>query len=173
MAIDVPLDHAARRPLRIVLDTNASLALFAWEDPDCAALAAALRDGRLQAVANAATREEWLRVLSRDQLRLTAATRERAAQAFNARVRDVTALRVALPAAATLPRCRDPDDQMFLELAHAAAAGALISRDRELLRLSRRTERSSGFVVLRPEAFCCEAFPGLSPGSAGAAHPCL
>ena len=34
-----------------------------------------------------------------------------------------------------LPPCRDPDDQKFLELAAGAGADALVTKDRELLRL--------------------------------------
>ncbi len=51
------------------------------------------------------------------------------------------------------PRCRDRDDQIFLELAHAGGAITLYSRDRELLKLSRRTQRVAGFAVVRPEDF--------------------
>ncbi|HWA39425.1 MAG TPA: PIN domain-containing protein, partial [Burkholderiales bacterium] len=37
-----------------------------------------------------------------------------------------------------LPRCADPDDQKFLELAAAAAADALVTKDAALLRLRAR-----------------------------------
>ena len=39
--------------------------------------------------------------------------------------------------AAALPRCTDPDDQKFIELAVAAGALALVSKDRAVLKLSR------------------------------------
>jgi len=48
---------------RVVLDTNVCLDLFLFRDAACAPLAGALADGRVQAVADAACREEWLRVL--------------------------------------------------------------------------------------------------------------
>jgi putative PIN family toxin of toxin-antitoxin system len=136
-------------PPRVVLDTNVSLALFAWADTSCAMLAASLREQRLCAVANAATRGEWLRVLERTQLRLDAAARARAAAAFRALVVDIDM--EPTPAPVLLPRCRDRDDQIFLELAQASGAIALYSRDRELLKLSRRTQRQAGFAVLRPQ----------------------
>jgi predicted nucleic acid-binding protein len=50
-----------------------------------------------------------------------------------------------------LPLCRDPDDQKFLELAASAKADCLVTRDRELLRLSRRC--APWFRILPPEAF--------------------
>lgn len=141
---------ATASPL-VVLDTNVALALFAWVDPGCAALAAALHEQRLRAVANAATRAEWLRILKRDGLRLDATARTRAAAAFDALVVDFDT--EAVSGIAVLPRCRDPDDQIFLELAQASGAIVLYSRDRELLKLSRRTQRLAGFAVLRPQDF--------------------
>jgi predicted nucleic acid-binding protein len=49
------------------------------------------------------------------------------------------------------PRCRDPDDQKFLELAMASGAAVLFSRDAEVLKLGRRTARQGWFQILRPE----------------------
>jgi putative PIN family toxin of toxin-antitoxin system len=139
----------AMTPPRVVLDTNVSLALFAWADPGCALLATALNEQRLRAVANVATRAEWQRILERPELRLDATVRACAAAAFDELVVDVETEHSPAPLA--LPRCRDRDDQMFLELARDAGAIALYSRDRELLKLSRRTQRHAGFAVLRPE----------------------
>jgi predicted nucleic acid-binding protein len=47
-----------------------------------------------------------------------------------------------------LPRCGDPDDQKFLELALASGARWLLSKDNELLKLDRRT-RSAGLFSIR------------------------
>jgi predicted nucleic acid-binding protein len=46
-------------------------------------------------------------------------------------------------------RCRDGDDQKFLDLAHFAGARWLISRDRALLDLAKRA-RHLGFEILTP-----------------------
>lgn len=138
---------------RVVLDTNVGLALFAFGDESCAALLAALRSGQLQAVANAVARSEWSRVLQRAELRLDATRRIQAAQMFDALVTVISTDAVAGTDAVTLPRCRDPDDQIFLELARDSGAAVLYSRDRELLKLSRQTQRRAGFVVLRPQDY--------------------
>lgn len=45
-----------------------------------------------------------------------------------------------------LPRCSDPDDQMFIELAHVGEAEALVSGDRALLAM----RRDVTFDVLSP-----------------------
>ena len=51
---------------------------------------------------------------------------------------------------AGLPRCRDKDDQKFLEAALAARADVLVTKDRALLDLARRTAR---FRIVTPEEF--------------------
>lgn len=131
---------------RIVLDTNVCLALFLYADPACAALRGLL--GTHQAVANAATRDEWLRVLQEGSFPFEQERRLAAAAAFEQSTLQLD----AAPRTILLPRCRDPDDQKFLELARDAGAVALVTRDRELLRLARRTRRAAGFDVLSPEA---------------------
>lgn len=137
------------RVARVVIDTNAALDLLLFEDPRCAALAAALRGGRVCAVTRADCVAEWHRVLAYPAFDLDAARRSALADAYGR-------LFECLPGAAAhdvapLPRCRDPDDQKFLELARDSGAITLISRDNELLRLSRRTERAAGFRIVPPE----------------------
>jgi predicted nucleic acid-binding protein len=62
-----------------------------------------------------------------------------------------TARRVEIEKTEKLPVCRDPDDQKFLELAAAAKADCLVTRDRDLLRLTRRC--APWFRIVPPEAF--------------------
>ncbi|MEY2169530.1 MULTISPECIES: putative toxin-antitoxin system toxin component, PIN family [unclassified Rhodanobacter] len=139
---------------RLVLDTNVCLDLFVFGDASCATLRDALRAGAVQAVTDAACRDEWLRVLGYPQLALDAARRAAAVAAFDESVRLLpTAGRPVVPAMPKLPRCADPDDQRFLELAQASGAQWLLSRDRELLKLARRTRREHGFDILTPQAW--------------------
>ena len=49
-----------------------------------------------------------------------------------------------------LPKCRDPDDQKFLEAAAAARADVLITKDVALLELARR---KLPFRILTPSDF--------------------
>jgi len=139
---------------RLVLDTNVCLDLFVFGDASCATLRDALRAGAVQAVTDAACRDEWLCVLGYPQLALDAARRAAAVAAFDESVRLLpTAGRPVVPAMPKLPRCADPDDQRFLELAQASGAQWLLSRDRELLKLARRTRREHGFDILTPQAW--------------------
>ena len=51
---------------------------------------------------------------------------------------------------AQLPKCRDPDDQKFLEAALAAGAQCLVTKDHALLELSKHTRP---FRILTPKKF--------------------
>lgn len=138
---------------RIVLDTNVCLDLFVFDDPRCTRLRGALLDGDVIAVTDDACRDEWLRVLRYPVLQLDEALRDAATERF-----DNTMQHRALPHAGAasltvLPRCRDPDDQKFLELAAAAGARWLLSRDEHLLALARRMKRDGRFGIATPQAW--------------------
>ena len=137
-------------PPRVVLDTNVCLDLFVFADPRCAPLDAALRARAVEAVTCPACEDEWHAVLGYPQLALEGTVRARAIAAFGARVRRLPEERAAT---LRLPRCADPDDQKFLELAARAGARWLLSRDRALLALHRRCLRDGGFAVLTPQAW--------------------
>ena len=135
-----------------MLDTNAWLDLLLFEDPYVATLRAALHIGDVSAVVNAACRAEWLRVLQYPQLQLDQDRGTRLSQAFDA-------MACLLPDAAPvrgpelLPRCADPDDQKFVQLAFDSGARWLLSRDREVLALGRRTARAGWFEIVTPQAW--------------------
>jgi predicted nucleic acid-binding protein len=52
--------------------------------------------------------------------------------------------------------CRDPLDQKFLDLAVSVRAGWLITRDRDLLKLARKTRRQ-GLLIVTPECWAHSA----------------
>lgn len=132
---------------RVVLDTNVCLDLFVFDDPRCARIRSALRVGAIEAVTCAACEDEWRAVLRYPKLELDQATRRRALAAF-----EVSVSRLPIvPQAAGLPRCADPDDQKFLALAACAGARWLLSRDRALLALARRSLGRCGIAILAPQ----------------------
>ncbi|HEU4669251.1 MAG TPA: PIN domain-containing protein [Dyella sp.] len=135
---------------RIVLDTNVCLDLFLFHDPACRPLAGALERGRVRAVVDGACRDEWLRVLEYPSVPIRPEQRAGLRERFDAVMEPLA----DLPDAAELgplPVCRDPDDQKFLELALASGAQWLLSKDRHLLRLARRTRKAGQFLILRPD----------------------
>lgn len=131
-----------------MLDTNVWLDLLVFRDARCARLVDALQDGRAVAVTNAATAAEFARVLAYPALALDDARRASAMASF-ASLSHPTEADAGVPS----PRCRDPDDQMFVDLALAIRADALLSRDDELLRLAPRLRRQ-GIDVATPAAWC-------------------
>lgn len=145
-----PALSALAAPPRVVLDTNACLDLFVFAAPEVAALHAALHGGEVLALTNNACRDEWLRVLRYPVLQLDEDAIATAVAAHDALVHciqgeDTPGVR--------LPRCADPDDQKFLQLAHACGARWLLSRDKALLVLARRTQREGLFRILPPSAW--------------------
>ncbi|KRF02212.1 toxin [Frateuria sp. Soil773] len=140
-------------PPRIVLDTNVCLDLFLFGDPQSAALHAAMREGAIEAVTRRDCREEWLRVLHYPQLPIDETLRPGLAQAFDALVRCLPDGEAEAEPGVALPRCADPDDQKFLELAQAAGARWLVSKDNELLRLAPRCAREGLFWIGLPQAW--------------------
>jgi len=138
---------------RFVLDTNVALDLFVFRDPACERLRDALQQGRVVAVVDEPCRAEWLAVLEYPQFGLTDAAREQAAAAFDLAVTLLPEAAMTPRPEVKLPRCADPDDQKFLELALAAGAQCLLSKDKALLQLARRTAREGWFRILGPSAW--------------------
>jgi predicted nucleic acid-binding protein len=60
-----------------------------------------------------------------------------------------------------LPVCKDRDDQKFLELAYASQADTLITKDKALLKLARKTLRSQLFRIFSPESWLASYVPKL------------
>jgi uncharacterized protein len=144
-------DTSLARP-RYVPDTNVCLDLFVFGDPRCDGLLAAARDGRIELVTREDCRAEWRAVLGYPQLALSEPRRAQASALFDTLVHARSPEEVA-PSPAALPRCRDGDDQKFLELAYQAGAVALLTRDDELLRLARRTKKEGLFAILPPASW--------------------
>lgn len=119
---------------RLVLDTNVVLDLLHWRNPGALPILEALRSARAECVANAATLGELQRVLAYPEFALAPAARDALYMEY-----DRLARRVEVAVAPPLPRCRDADDQKFLELAAGTGAELLVTKDKALLRLRGRT----------------------------------
>ena len=134
---------------RIVIDTNVCLDLFVFHDPRWAALLAALESGAVEALTRADCRAEYLVVLNYQHLPLDAASRPLCAERFDALIKVVA----PPPKLTRLPVCSDRDDQKFLELARDASAEILITKDKALLKLARKTAQAGLFRIMLPEAW--------------------
>lgn len=121
------------KPL-LVLDTNVVLDLLHFDDRVSRPLRQALETGRVRCGVSEATLEEWRRVLAYPEFALDAVRQATLLARYQALSETTASDRVG----AELPRCSDPDDQKFLELAAAAGAHVLVSKDHALLKLRRR-----------------------------------
>ena len=132
--------------MRLVLDTNVWLDWLVFDGNEVAALRQARRDNAVEFVIDAACLEEVTRVLAYPEFALG----ETAIAANLAEIGQLARFCAGAGSAAALPRCTDPDDQKFLQLASAAKADALITRDKALLKLGRRTRKACGFSIQAP-----------------------
>lgn len=136
-------------PSLLVLDTNICLDLFIFDDVHTRPLLAALQQGRVQAVTREDCRAEYLHVLHYPHLRLDDGGRARAQALF-----DQTITCSTPPAKPIrLPVCSDKDDQKFLEATRDFAAPILLSKDKALLKLARKTRQANLFAILNIHQF--------------------
>lgn len=133
---------------RLVLDTNVVMDLFHFAAPPLAPLMTIIKSGTVVCLANEQTLAELERVTGYPQFKLDPGGRQRVCDAYRAFVTLATdPITRDMP---LLPKCRDPDDQMFLELALAGHADMLISRDNLVLKLAKARNRPCPFAILPP-----------------------
>lgn len=135
---------------RLVLDTQIWLDWLAFDDPSVAPLKAGLAADRAEIYLDAPCEAELERVLGYPIVKVLPPREVQAARLAEARRIARRPDRALGEAERTsLPRCSDRDDQKFLELALAARADVLLTRDRALLALARRVP----FRIVSPAGF--------------------
>ncbi len=134
----------------IVLDTNIVLDWLAFRDPSSAPIACAIEQRLVRWVATTGMRDELVTVLQRGLAAARSIDTGTVLAAWDTHAE--TRIESTLPASKLQLRCADPDDQMFLDLALRARARWLLSRDRAVLRLTRRAA-ALGLVITTPEAW--------------------
>lgn len=126
---------APHTPAGVVLDTNWVLDVWLFNDPRTHAWQQALHRGELRWLACATMRTELERVLTYPQVQRGLQARcigaERVLQAF-----DLHTTLLPTPPACQV-RCRDADDQVFIDLAVQQQA-TLLSKDHAVLALRQR-----------------------------------
>jgi len=132
------------RPI-VVLDTNAVLDWLVFAEPQMQPIAHAVVAGQLDWIVTDAMQAELMLVLARKEIQPWQPDLDKVTAAWALHAR-----RLETPLTAPLaPRCSDPDDQIFIDLALAHGARWLVSRDRAVLRL-RRALAARGVQVLTP-----------------------
>lgn len=136
----------SERPARrAVLDTNVLLDLWLFDDPSVRPLRAAIEAGSLRAMRSRDCDAEFADVLAREPFGLDDAAR---AEMLTRWARCSEPIADVAPAPIT---CSDPDDQKFLDAAFSARADWLLTRDKALLRLTRRAA-AAGVHIASPTA---------------------
>jgi putative PIN family toxin of toxin-antitoxin system len=138
--------------LRAVLDSNVWIDILVFDDPVTRPIRAALEAGTLEALIDSRCLKELTYVLDYPQFVRFAVNKAEALDAV-ARLSQLVEPEPLSEDAPPLPKCRDRDDQKFLELAHAIKADWLVSKDRALLKLAKRTARDFGFRIAQPAPF--------------------
>jgi len=135
--------------LRLVLDTHVWIDWLVFDDKDTAPIRNAVGLKRAEIFIDAACEAELERVLAYDLARHRLGNAAQVAAMAECR-RIAKRIDAAAPEAERklLPRCVDPDDQKFLELALAARAECLVTKDHKLLELARRTK---SFRIVTPK----------------------
>lgn len=154
----------------LVLDTNTVLALWMFRDPALDALRDWIEAGNCRLYSREDALEELRRVLGYRQFGLDLAAQEAVLCRYRALLSPWTPLQApgTTGESACLPRCRDTDDQKFLEIAFEAPATYLLTRDKALLKLARHRVVRDHFTILPPERYSRFLYDStterLSPG---------
>jgi predicted nucleic acid-binding protein len=129
----------------VILDTNALLDWRVFKDPAAHPIAQAVTEGRMRWLASPSMEQEWHQVWPRRAFKRWAPDPMLTLTVFQ------HAQFVDEPPRGPL-RCKDPDDQVFIDLALHVGATWLFSKDAALLKLARRA-RPMGVQVTSLQAW--------------------
>ena len=136
-------------PMRAVLDTNVIIDLLHFADPDALLLRDAIEDGSLQCLSDEQCLSELERVAAYPQFLLDGAAQAALIERYRS---FVTLCEPDGIEEYQLPHCRDSDDQKFLILGMRCRVDLLITRDRQLLRLTKRRRPAPPCAIVTPKA---------------------
>lgn len=130
-----------------VIDTQSVLDWHYFDNPACGHWSERLAAGHWRWIATTAMRDELAHVLARGIPGRHAHAGPAVLAAFDrwAEIRPTPQ-----PPLGGWPRCRDTDDQKFIDLALLGGATWLVSRDKAVLKLARRCLAQTGLVVTPP-----------------------
>ena len=133
----------------VVLDTNILLDIFVFNDERAVDLKQAILGRRIQAVASQKTLAEFADVLSRPLFKLDEETQLAILAQWKSNAQQVDDSNLA-PAPW---KCRDTDDQIFLDLAYQLRPTILISKDNAVLQLASRAAPDGILITSDHQAF--------------------
>lgn len=130
-------------PIPIVIDTNILLDIYVFQDPRSTALNAQILSGKLLPVVSEETHAEFLDVLARPKFGLSFDAQQTVLADWQRR----STLHDASQIVRSPWRCKDKDDQKFLDLAYSLRPCLLVSKDKQVLRFAKRALREGVTIV--------------------------
>lgn len=130
--------------LRVVLDTNVAVSALVFREGRLSWLREAWSSGRVVPVVSQDTVAELVRVLAYPKLKLTEEETKTALAHYMEHAEALDEVKTA----ERLPECRDENDRVFLRLAYAAGADALVTGDADLLAIAGK----SRIPILTPDS---------------------
>ena len=145
----------------VVLDTNILLDILVFDDERAHPLRAALTNQEIDAVATQHTIEELADVISRPQFELDLQEQTNVMMQWQSWVRIVNDEDLVVAPW----KCKDRDDQVFINLAFSLKPATLISKDKLVLKIAKRaikeqvviTADHDKFLSAAGGLFCCAA----------------
>jgi len=141
-------------PQLVVIDSQSLFDWMVFRDPVCAGWATALAGQEWEWIFTSAIKAEFDFVAAKGFGARWPVDAEAVASAWSRHAHEV--LEPSPPGAGARLHCSDPDDQKFIDLAVAARAHTLVTRDKALLRLARRALALHGVRVCRPDAWSAD-----------------
>lgn len=126
-----------------MIDTNILLDIYVFQDPRAAELNAQILSGKLLPVTSEQTNAEFLDVLARSKFGLLPDAQQTVLADWQRR----STLRDASQIVPSPWRCKDKDDQKFLDLAYSLRPCLLVSKDKQVLRFAKRALREGVTIV--------------------------
>jgi uncharacterized protein len=131
--------------IRLILDTNVVIDWLVFDDPYMGPLRGQVGSGLIEVLTHEFAVAELARVLTYPELKLAEPRRVEVLARYREQTRHA-----AMPESfamnawmlpAKFPSCRDRDDDLFLALTYHAAATALVTRDKAILKLRKKARR--------------------------------
>ena len=132
--------------MKVVLDTNTVVSALLFPSGQLGRLRSLWTDGRALPLLSTATADELIRALAYPKFGLS---EEEIQFALAAYLPFTETMDVRSVGRAKRPRCRDPHDQPFVDLAYSGDADVLVSGDKDLLDLADKTP----FPIETPRQF--------------------
>jgi putative PIN family toxin of toxin-antitoxin system len=133
------------KPL-VVIDTQVLLDWLVFADPSVARWVSAIESSEVRWIACPAMRSEFAHMVAHPRFARWQPGSERALSIFDRRAQ----MQPEPAASSPRLRCRDADDQVFIDLALEHRVRWLLTRDKALLALARRA-RPLGLEILKPQ----------------------